>query len=245
MSRWKAAGIHLAISACIALAAATLIFGLWYPSPYSRVAGADELILLLLGVDVVIGPLLTLAVFRSGKPGLAFDLAVIAALQVGAFAYGASIVVRARPVFVVAAVDRLVLVKADDLGTAALAAAKPPFDRVSWTGPILVGSQLPTDPKEHSDAVFGSVDGTSTEGQPRYYVDYATVAPKLLGRTKTFDSFREAHPEHADALDHWLARERRNADSVALVPIVGRSDGTALLDAHTGALLDVLPIDPW
>ena len=77
MSRWKAAGIHLSISLAIGLLVGALLFGVWYPPPYFHAAGADELILLLVGIDIVLGPLMTLVIFRSGKRGLKFDLTVI------------------------------------------------------------------------------------------------------------------------------------------------------------------------
>ena len=48
------------------------------------------LILLMIGVDVVIGPLLTLIVFDPKKKHLKFDLVVIAALQLAALAYGSA-----------------------------------------------------------------------------------------------------------------------------------------------------------
>src|SRR5262245_26907069 len=106
MTRWKAAAIHSSISAVIALLVGALLFGVWYPPPYFHAAGADELVLLLVGVDLGIGPLLTLIVFRSGKPGLRFDLWVIACAQTVALIYGLSIMLQSRPVFLVAAFDR-------------------------------------------------------------------------------------------------------------------------------------------
>src|SRR4029078_12975478 len=110
MSRWKAAGIHLSISLLIGLIVGALLFGVWYPPPYFHAAGADQLVLLLVSVDIVLGPLLTLVVFKSGKWGLKFDLTLIAVMQTIALVYGLSVVLRSRPVFLVAAVDRFVLV---------------------------------------------------------------------------------------------------------------------------------------
>ena len=143
MSRWKAAGIHLAISACVAACAALLIFCVWYPSPYTHAAGADQLVVMLLGIDLILGPLLTLVVYKRGKKSLRFDLGVIALLQVCAFVYGMSIVVRARPAFIVSRIDRFVLVTANELDQTDLdKASDPAFRRVSWTGPKLVGAQM-------------------------------------------------------------------------------------------------------
>src|SRR3982750_4022373 len=99
MSRWKAAGIHLLISCGIGLIVGALLFGVWYPPPYFHAAGADVLVLLLVSVDLTLGRLLTLVVFKSGKRGLKFDLALIAIIQTAALIYGMSIVLVSRPVF--------------------------------------------------------------------------------------------------------------------------------------------------
>ena len=115
MSRWKAAAIHLSISAAIGLVVGALLLLVWYPPPYFHAAGADQLVLLLVGVDLVLGPLLTLILFRSGKKGLKFDLAMIAVLQTTALVYGLSVVLQSRPVFLVSAVDRFVLVSASEI----------------------------------------------------------------------------------------------------------------------------------
>src|SRR5690349_3518054 len=115
MSRWKAASIHSLFSLIVAAALGWLLLGLWYPPPYFHAAGADELMLLLVGVDLAIGPLLTLIVFRSGKRGLRFDLTAIAVLQTAALIYGLSVVLKSRPIFLVSAMDHFVLVAANEI----------------------------------------------------------------------------------------------------------------------------------
>ena len=84
MTRWKASGIHLVISIAIAVAAVAAMLGVMYPWEYFQASGGFKLLTILLSVDVVIGPLLTLLVFKSGKPSLKFDLTVIALLQLAA-----------------------------------------------------------------------------------------------------------------------------------------------------------------
>ena len=92
MSRWRAAGIHLLISIAIAGAVLALMLGLWYGPTLFQAMGGAGLALILIGVDVVLGPALTLVVFRSGKRGLKFDLTAIALLQVVALLYGCYVV---------------------------------------------------------------------------------------------------------------------------------------------------------
>ena len=57
LNRWKASALHLALSAAIAVAVVTLMLAVWYPQPYFAAMGGATLIMLLIGVDVVIGPL--------------------------------------------------------------------------------------------------------------------------------------------------------------------------------------------
>ena len=247
MSRWKAAAIHLSISALIGLLVASLLFLVWYPPPYFRGAGASELIVVLLAVDLTLGPLLTLVVFKAGKKGLAFDLAAIATLQLGALLYGLLVIAQARPVFIVAAIDRFNVVAAKDLGDADLRqASSPRFASRSWTGPRLVAVQRPADSAARSDLLFSGLAGKDIEKFPQYYVDYSVAAPALLARAKPLADLRQSHPGSAEAIDRWLARRQRSADATRWLPIEARSHSlTMLLDGHTGAVLDALPIDPW
>ena len=110
MTRWKASGIHFSISLMIGIFAFCMLYFVYYPQPYFEPAGASKLVMILLGVDIVLGPLLTLSVFKAGKRGMRFDLAVIGAVQAAALIYGLSIMWRARPIFIVAVIDRVELI---------------------------------------------------------------------------------------------------------------------------------------
>ena len=248
MSRWKAAAIHLSINALIALLAALLIFGVWYPQPYSQAAGADGLIVLLLGVDLVLGPMLTLVVFKAGKWGLKFDLALIAIVQASAFVYGLHVVAAARPAFVVANVDRFSLVAANDIDPADFAkASRPEFSHAPWTGPRIIGAALPTDVNERNALVLSSTrGGKDIDVLPQYYVDYASVAKDILQRAKPLDALYKENPDAQAPIQAWLHSHQRSADSVRCVPLTARrATLTILLDKDSGTLLDALPIAPW
>jgi hypothetical protein len=244
MSRWKAAGIHLGISACVAACAALLIFFVWYPSPYTHAAGADQLVVMLLGIDIILGPLLTLVVYKRGKKSLRFDLTVIALLQVCAFAYGMSIVVRARPAFIVSRIDRFVLVTANDLDDADLAkGSKPEFQSIPWTGPRIVGAVLPTDIDKRNALAFSGVGGKDLERFPQYYVDYDQAAPALLSRAKPLADLIKAKPQAAQIIGE---RFDAGASDVVWLPLTApRASMTMMLDRNTGKPLGALPVDPW
>ena len=60
-------GFHLAISVGVAMLAAFFVFGVWYPYPYRELAGGSELFWLVVFVDVICGPILTLVLFNPSK----------------------------------------------------------------------------------------------------------------------------------------------------------------------------------
>jgi hypothetical protein len=61
----KAASIHLAISAFILAAFLLIVFSVWYPAPFADISGLNNLLAVLIGVDLVLGPLLTFIVFKK------------------------------------------------------------------------------------------------------------------------------------------------------------------------------------
>ncbi len=105
MSRWQAFGIHLAISMLLLLAMLAIILLLWYPGLLFSVDGGWTGLRIVIGVDLVLGPLLTLVVFKAGKPGLKFDLSCIAAFQLICMTAGMWIVYDERPLALVLAYD--------------------------------------------------------------------------------------------------------------------------------------------
>ena len=129
--RALAAGVHLSISLAIALLAAILVFGLWYPGDFRLLAGGRGLFVLVMSVDVVIGPLLTFAVFNrtKGVRHLRRDLAVIATLQAAALAYGLHTVYVVRPVAMVFEVDRFRLVTPMRCELRSSPRHRPPIER--------------------------------------------------------------------------------------------------------------------
>ena len=63
----RAALLHLAGSVLVAALAAALVFLVWYPHPYGLLSGGLHLFLILVSVDVVCGPLLTLVLFNPSE----------------------------------------------------------------------------------------------------------------------------------------------------------------------------------
>ena len=142
-SRLRAAGIHLGISLAVAVLAAILVFGLWYPYPYREISGGRELFLIVVAVDVVLGPLITLSIFNLAKPlkELRRDLVVVALIQLAGLGYGLWTVSLARPAHLVFELDRFRVVHVVDIPVDLMdrarmwSAAGLPVSAVSLTTP--------------------------------------------------------------------------------------------------------------
>lgn len=247
MSRWKAASIHLSISVVVGFLVVALLFLVWYPQPYFDASGGQQLIIILLGVDLVLGPLLTLVLFKSGKKGMLFDLCMIGIVQASALIYGLHAIALARPAFIVAAVDRFNVVAANDLDPSDLAkGTQPEYRSVSWTGPRLVAAHLPTDPEKSAAVMTSGLAGKDIERLPEHYVPYEMEAQTLLARAKPVELLRKTSPDAGVVLDAWLKDHQAKEENVVWLPIMARRTSlTMILDAKSGELLGTLPIDPW
>jgi hypothetical protein len=114
MSRWKAGAIHFSISLAIFLGLLAIILLLWYPGILFSIDRGWAGLQLLIGVDLIAGPLLTLVVFKSGKKGLNFDLSCIAIFQAACMAAGMWVVYSERPIVLVLAWDTIYSVDAQE-----------------------------------------------------------------------------------------------------------------------------------
>jgi hypothetical protein len=250
MTRWKAFGIHLGISALIGAAAFALIALVWYPAPLLSASGSDRFLAVLIGVDVVVGPALTLLVFKPGKPSLRFDLSVIALLQLGALAYGLGTAINSRPVFLVEAVDRLSLVRANLIDAGDLAEARANgrgFGTLSWTGPVLVGSRMPDDPTARSQLTMDALKGAKPlEERPQYYVPFDEEAEGLKKRGKPLPPLFTRSPSAQAEILAIAQRSGHPVDNLVYVPLeTGKRDVAVLLSPVDGRPVGMVDVDPW
>lgn len=183
MSRWRAFIIHLLISAVVIGSIAFGLFSLWYPPELLGFAKADRLFVLIAAVDIIIGPLLTLLVFKVGKPSLRFDLTVIGLLQALFLAAGLWTVWASRPVFLVGAEGYFELVFANQIAPEDLAAGAPGYTELPAFGARLVGLRRPTD-EEFAELNSSGKADQSKSTLPRFYESFEASADYLRWRSR-------------------------------------------------------------
>jgi hypothetical protein len=247
MNRFKAALIHLGISAAIGLSMLLFMLMVWYPGPFFRAVGADGLVMILLGVDIAIGPLITLAVFKQGKRGLKFDLMVIALLQLSAFLYGVSVIFEARPTYVAFVVDRFELVRAVDIDPADLGTAKlEQFRTLPLLRPQVIGVQRPVGGEEKLKALDLAFQGKDIHVRPEYYVPYETQREEAKRKLQPLKRLKELNPAVAAQIDRDIEATGRTEDQLGFLPLRARErDLSVVLDRSTGEILDYWTYRPW
>lgn len=246
MSRWKASAIHLAMSALVAVAVVALIAFVWFPGPLFEATGSRELVMLLIGIDVAIGPLITLLVYREGKPGMRLDLAIIAFCQAAALLYGLHTFLAVRPAFTVFAVDRFVVVPASQLSDEDLAdAADRSYRRVPWNGPKLVAARMPQDPAEQMRLTESGLAGKDIDRLPRYYEAYENQRAQVLAKARPLAEVAALGGEGKGVVDRFLARNGGTAADFAYLPLqIPRRNMIGVVRRDDAAFVAILPIEP-
>ena len=246
--RLTASGIHLGISLVVAALAALLVFGIWYPYPYREISGGRELFLLVITVDVILGPLITLAVFNRKKPRseLRRDLAIVALLQLGALGYGLWTVYVARPVHMVFEIDRFRVVHAIDVPEELLAKTPSDIEALPITGPTLLSVRPFKNSTENMEATMAALQGISLSSRPDLWQSYAHAKLDVLKVAKPVTTLQGRFPNRANDIEPILSKAGRTAQNTVFVPMVGRkSFWTVFLDPQTADIVAYMPLDSF
>lgn len=177
-NRWQAFGLHLLISLLIFMVLVAVIYFFWYPGFLFRYDGGLEGLKLLAGVDFVIGPSLTLLVYKVGKKTLKFDLACIAVLQLACISGGMWTVWQTRPVAVVFAAGTYSTVNKHVYEALGYKIGKIPILQGRW--PLWLAVKLP-EGEEGTISTVWALTGENLHANIENYVPYADVVP-ILGR---------------------------------------------------------------
>ncbi|MGE0799206.1 MAG: TfpX/TfpZ family type IV pilin accessory protein [Lautropia sp.] len=247
-ARLLAGATHLVLSIAVACVVLGLVYFAWYPAPLDRISGVGEILLLLLAVDVTLGPLLTTVVFDRRKKSLPLDLACIAVLQLAALAYGLYTVEAGRPHYLVFVKDRFEVVSRADLqADDRAAAAGNASAHAAWFAPRIVAAEAPADAAEREKLMMESVlGGRDVQHFPARYRELATQRTQLAAKAQPLAALREVNPGRDAVLDAAIARAGAAADRLGFVPIKGpKGDAAMLVDIAGGGLAGMVDLAPW
>lgn len=240
----KASLTHLGLSALIVSCFLAFALTVWYPDPFFGISGLAGILLILVTVDVIIGPLLTFVVFQPQKRTLKFDLAVIAAVQIAALAYGMHTIYQAHPLYVAYAGDRFTPINANEVSPDQAQHAE--LQKSKLSGPTLVYVQKPSDPAEMSRVTMEVLSGKpDLDARPEYYAPFNSHVAQVLAQGLDVKPLL-AKPDHKAKLDNFLQKHGKTLNDYAFLPLVGKEkDVLWAFSRTTGKPVDVVDISPW
>lgn len=216
---------HILVSLGAALGVVALVYGLWYPSPLSKAVGVTHIFLMLLAIDVILGPILGFVIYKEAKKTLKFDLSVIILIQIAALLFGIFNIAQARPAWVVFNTDRFELIRNNDL-VLSEQAPQAEFAQVSWMGPQWAAVNVAKDVQQKNEDLFAeALGGLSIAQRPERYIDINEEKVTLQKRALPLSALYQYNDKQQvntvlakyPQANHWLPMKALSIDMVVLI----------------------------
>lgn len=233
---------HLLVSILIAFSLSMIIFYYWYPSPLDIALGVIHLFCMLLIIDVIIGPLLGLLVYKEGKKTLKLDIATVIVLQIAALGYGFHTIAQGRPAWIVYNSFSFILVKNSDIETKYLDKAERKFEQPSWLHPNVVAIQsIYTSQQKQSLDSLSQERNNAMNRHPVYYTDIENVRARLQMNAYPI-SMLEQYNDKQRVLD--ILHNYPNAN--AWLPLSAPAQiMVVLINRDKGEVVKIVDLKPW
>ena len=257
-NRFVAFAIHLTLSLLVFSTLVVMMLVYWFPGELFFMDGGWEGLKLVAMVDLVLGPALTLILFKPGKPKLWFDMSVIAALQIAALSYGFYTTYHERTLAVVFADNEFAAVSASDIEKAGetlstlgvdpqplpnstafqipLYLTPAPADYGQYLADVLNGYPAA---KERSDQ-YVAISGQDN-------ADQNTPLSAQLDKMKTSQLSREdlGKAGALSTVEQALAGQQKTLDDVEVYRFSARyADGYALFSPDEAKIIDYVSFTP-
>ncbi|ENW88366.1 hypothetical protein F906_00275 [Acinetobacter pseudolwoffii] len=231
---------HLLISLLIALFATYLIFGAWYPQPLDKALGVSFIFLMMIAIDVIVGPLLGLLVYKEGKKTLKMDLGVIIAVQVLAFGYGMYNLMQGRPVWLVQNGHVFELVRHSDL--VVQDNGHPDYNNhTTWAGPKAVAIDYGKTYKEKGDWLMKDMADVPAAFRPSRYTLLQQAKLDLQENQQSLDKLFQFN---APVAVEQVKAKYPQAD--AWLPLRGGDmDMVVLMNKEKAEVIKIVDLRPW
>ncbi|MEW5757060.1 MAG: hypothetical protein AB1810_12210 [Pseudomonadota bacterium] len=243
LTRLRAAGIHLLLSAAIFLVLLYFIVYQWYPIPYFSVDGGWQGIQIMIGVDLVLGPFLTLLIFNPNKTRnkILFDLGCIAVVQLSALIWGVSTVYDQRPVAISYWDGKFYSVTTKELKKQKL--TPDVFEALSDQRPPVIYTRKP----QTSEESIGVITWLFTESTSEWNLHFlheriSSHIEDVFRQSKDISAEYEKPEKLTQDFNLILERLGGKKEDYAAIPFMGRYGTVLLIMNKQGVIVDSLEI---
>jgi len=241
-----AAAKHSLVTLFCAVVTYFLVFYVWYPDVFARLMPGTKLFFLVLCVEVVLGPCISLVIFNPAKSRreLIVDYLIVGSIQLSALVYGVLSVVDSRPVYVVFVKDRLEIVSAAELDKSDLLdASSQQFSEIPWSGLRFICVREPRDAAEKERLLFDEIpSGKDVQHLPRFYRECnkneLSQHAFAISKLKSIATMRDK-----DAVSAELMKLDNNK---IWLPVMGKMGvWVAIFDRSSPLPIQYIPFDPF
>lgn len=232
----KLASIHFLISLTIAILTAILVFKIWYPHPFMIIAGGLVMFALIVVIDVVCGPLMTMILSnpKKSRRAMIFDFTVIGLVQLSALIYGLHAVYMARPLYYAFDKDRFEIVSAAQLPQDALQQAESKWQKLPMWGPKLISIDCSSQYQDKLDSVMLSMSGFPPIARPFCWQEFNAQRdlPTIQKAMKPVLLLMNRHPEKKSIIEKAIRKTGLSQEQLFFLPFTNDQvfSWSALLD---------------
>ena len=244
--KMKIALRNLYISQAIILIFLVAAYFFWFPHSFTELGGFYDTALMLIFVDLVLGPLLVFLIYKENKKHLKFDINVLLGIQLIAFLFGAYSLFLKHPAYAVFTVDRFILTNVSNI--------HPPPSWINqlrqhfFSPPEFVVAHLPIDSQQQRlltlDVVInGQPD---IDSRPQYFSQFDQHIASIMNKSIQIEQLT-LDAEAQEKLHIFTQKHKDKFDSFAFFPLRGnnKKDVIWVFDRSTAKPIDILDIDPW
>lgn len=245
--RLKSAAIHAAASLAVAMAISAVVFRIWFPGPIAEITGSSSLYWLVIGVDIICGPMLLLVIWnpRKSRKELITDASILVAIQLAALSYGIWTLSQIRPVYIVFETDRLRMINPTEIDPVDLAKAPDHWKNLPLSGPKLLSTQSPKNSDELLRSIELSIAGKEPSVRPEMWEEYAPANEKVRAASKSLPELLAVYPEKKAEITRLTEKFNIPYTSIVWLPLTAARtmDWVALIDARNMEPFTYIPGD--
>lgn len=240
--RIKAFLIHLAISLTISSIFGYLVFGVWHYAPLAKAVGVSHIFLMMLAIDTILGPTLTLIIADEKKISIKFDLLSIALIQLIALSYGIYSIAINRPVFIAFDVFRFELVQANDIEKENKNELVHDYQRLGLGYPKYVSVRPVANEQEKLQRLLKEMQmGLAPTMRPSLYEPLSNQFPTIIAKSQTLSKLYQFNDKQS--VDEVL---KNYPTATAFIPLKAYEvDMTVLIDSKEEKIVTIVDLRPW
>ncbi len=216
----------------------------WFPYSLDKLGGFYDTALMLIFVDIILGPLLVFIVYKKDKKYLSFDINVLLGVQIIAFVYGAYALYLKHPTYMVFVNDHYKLVNASYSSPEKLnySSLKTNF----FSKPILTYTELPKNENELTQFILGVdlLGKPDVQHRADFYKPHSQELSRILSKQlNKIDLFKSQNAKLK--LQQFLTKKGGNVSDYAFFPIIGNNQQRFLfVITNEGEAIGTLDINP-